>query len=104
MNFDVNGELDGALVRIPGFVVPLDVGEDGHVSEFFLVPYFGACIHVPPPPPDQIVYVRAPKGLTLKSIYEAYWITGHLTVEKRTTRLGAAAYSMSAEKVEIYKY
>ena len=103
-NAPVNAELDGKQVRIPGFIVPLDVAKDGTVSEFFLVPYFGACIHVPPPPPNQIVYVNAPKGIALDSIYEAYWITGTMKMQNKSTRLGAAAYSLSADKVEIYKY
>jgi hypothetical protein len=92
------------VVRIPGFIVPLDVAQDGTVSEFFLVPYFGACIHVPPPPANQIVYVTSPRGIALDSIYEAYWITGKLVLENKSTRLGAAAYSLSADQVEIYKY
>jgi hypothetical protein len=100
----VNPELEGKLVRIPGFIVPLDVAKDGTVREFFLVPYFGACIHVPPPPANQIVYVTSPKGIALDSIYEAYWITGTMKMQNKSTRLGAAAYSLSADKVEIYKY
>ncbi len=104
MDFSVNKELDGADVKIPGFIVPLDIGKDGLVSEFFLVPYFGACIHVPPPPPNQIVHVKMAKGIALDSIYEAYWITGKMKVATKTTRLGAAAYSLAGEKVEIYKY
>jgi hypothetical protein len=103
-NAPVNPELNGKIVKIPGFIVPLDVAKDGTVSEFFLVPYFGACIHVPPPPPNQIVYVTTPKGIALDSIYEAYWITGTMKMENKSTRLGAAAYSLSADKVEIYKY
>jgi hypothetical protein len=104
MDFSVNKQLDGANVKIPGFIVPLDIGKDGLVSEFFLVPYFGACIHVPPPPPNQIVFVKMAKGIALDSIYEAYWITGKMKLSNKTTRLGAAAYSLSGEKVEIYKY
>lgn len=104
LDFSVNKALDGNTVKIPGFIVPLDVGKDGLVSEFFLVPYFGACIHVPPPPPNQIVYVRMDKGMALDSIYEAYWITGKLKVTNKTTRLGAAAYQLAGTKVEIYKY
>ena len=104
MDFSVNTQLDGVDVKIPGFIVPLDVGKDGLVSEFFLVPYFGACIHVPPPPPNQIVYVRTDKGIALDSIYEAYWITGRMQVARKTTQLGAAAYSLAANKVEIYTY
>jgi hypothetical protein len=104
MDFSVNKDLDGAEVKIPGFIVPLDIGKDGLVSEFFLVPYFGACIHVPPPPPNQIVYVRMAKGIALDSIYEAYWITGRMKVVSKTTRLGASAYQLAASSVEIYKY
>ena len=104
MDFSVNKDLDGAEVKIPGFIVPLDIGKDGLVTEFFLVPYFGACIHVPPPPPNQIVYVRMAKGIALDSIYEAYWITGRMKVVSKTTRLGASAYQLAASSVEIYKY
>jgi uncharacterized protein len=104
MDFSVNKELDGQNVKLPGFIVPLDIGKDGLVAEFFLVPYFGACIHVPPPPPNQIVYVRMNKGIALDSIYEAYWITGRMKLQNKTTRLGAAAYHLAGDKVEIYKY
>ncbi len=104
MDFSVNTALDGALIKIPGFIVPLDVGKDGLVTDFFLVPYFGACIHVPPPPPNQIVHVRISKGIALDSIYEAYWITGRMKVVNKSTRLGASAYQLAASNVEIYKY
>jgi hypothetical protein len=104
MDFSINKTLEGSNIKIPGFIVPLDVGKDGLVTEFFLVPYFGACIHVPPPPPNQIVYVRMAKGVALDSIYEAYWITGRMKTTNKTTRLGAAAYQLDANKVEIYKY
>ena len=104
MDFSVNKALDGALIKIPGFIVPLDVGKDGLVTDFFLVPYFGACIHVPPPPPNQIVHVRISKGIALDSIYEAYWITGRMKVVNKSTRLGTSAYQLAASNVEIYKY
>jgi hypothetical protein len=104
MDFSVNEQLDGIDVKLPGFIVPLDVGKDGLVSEFFLVPYFGACIHVPPPPPNQIVYVKTTKGIALDSIYEAYWVTGKMKISRKNTQLGAAAYALAATKVEIYKY
>jgi hypothetical protein len=57
MDFSVNKALDGNNVRLPGFIVPLEVSKEGKVTEFFLVPYVGACIHVPPPPPNQLIYV-----------------------------------------------
>ena len=103
-DFNVNRDLNGVRAKLPGFIVPLDVGKDGVVTEFFLVPYFGACIHVPPPPPNQIVYVHSAKGIALDSIYEAYWITGKMSVQTKNTRLGASAYQLDADKVEIYKY
>jgi hypothetical protein len=104
MDFSVNKALDGNNVRLPGFIVPLEVSKEGKVTEFFLVPYVGACIHVPPPPPNQLIYVRAEKGLALESIWEAYWVTGKLSITNRSTRLGAAAYQLVADKVEIYKF
>lgn len=104
MTYKVNKELDGKTVKIPGFIVPLDLDAENRVIEFFLVPYFGACIHVPPPPPNQIVFVRLVDGIALESMYEAYWITGKMTLESRKTRLGAAAYTLAGQKVEVYKY
>ncbi len=103
-NFNVNKSLEGATVRLPGFIVPLEAAGHGDVSEFLLVPYFGSCIHVPPPPPNQIVYVHTGKRATVDSIYEAYWITGKLHLQSKTTRLGSAAYELNAEKIEVYKY
>jgi uncharacterized protein len=103
-DFGVNKSLEGATVRLPGFIVPLGAVKSGDVSEFLLVPYFGSCIHVPPPPPNQIVYVHTGKRAGIESIYDAYWITGKLHLQTKTTRLGATAYELSAEKIEVYKY
>jgi hypothetical protein len=103
-NFNVNKSLDGATVRLPGFIVPLQAVKSGNVSEFLLVPYFGSCIHVPPPPPNQIVYVHVSKRSGIESIYDAYWITGKLHLQQKTTRLGSTAYELSADRIEIYKY
>jgi hypothetical protein len=103
-DFNVNKSLEGATVRLPGFIVPLEAVKNGGVSEFLLVPYFGSCIHVPPPPPNQIVYVHNGRRAGIESIYEAYWITGKLHLQTKTTRLGSTAYELSAEKIEVYKY
>ena len=54
-------EMNGQAVRIPGFIVPLEFNDDEDVTQFFLVPFFGACIHVPPPPPNQIILVNSPE-------------------------------------------
>jgi hypothetical protein len=104
MNFNVNGKLDGKTVRVPGFIVPLELDAQGKVTEFFLVPYFGACIHVPPPPPNQMLYVTVQKGITLDSMYAAYWVTGRLSTKTKQTKLGAAAYTLAASTLEEYKY
>ena len=103
-SYDVNLKLNKAKVKIPGFVVPLDILPNDMVREFFLVPYFGACIHVPPPPPNQIVYVKLGTPVKVGSIYDAVWITGVLRAETKASRLGAAAYTLDGLKVEPYQY
>ena len=65
----------GDRVRLPGYVVPLDF-EGTRVTGFLLVPYMGACIHVPPPPPNQIVYVRTKEPIEIDEIFEAVYATG----------------------------
>jgi uncharacterized protein len=101
----VNKKLSEAKVKIPGFVVPLVVDDNGVVSEFFLVPYFGACIHVPPPPPNQIVYVKlAGGGVRLGSEEDAYWVTGTLHTQTNGTSRATAAYTLDASRMELYKY
>jgi uncharacterized protein len=101
----VNKKLSETKVKIPGFVVPLVVNDNGVVSEFFLVPYFGACIHVPPPPPNQIVYVKlAGGGVKLGSEEDAYWVTGTLHTQINGTSLAKAAYTLDASRMELYKY
>lgn len=96
--------LDGQMVRIPGFVVPLV--EDGlKITEFFLVPYFGACIHVPPPPPpaNQMVHVIFKQGITIDSIYDAMSIVGQLRIATVSNEMGTAGYTLEAFKVEPYQ-
>ena len=101
----VNKKLSETKVKIPGFVVPLVVNDNGVVSEFFLVPYFGACIHVPPPPPNQIVYVKlAGGGIRLGSPEDAFWVTGTLHTQTNGNSLAKAAYTLDASRIELYKY
>jgi uncharacterized protein len=100
----VNEELGGINVHLPGFVVPIGTPRDGLIREFFLVPYVGACIHVPPPPPNQMVFVTSASGISADAIHEAYWVTGKIRLENRTTSLGNAAYALNASKVELYQY
>ena len=75
-----NIKIDGQFVRIPGYALPLEHKDMG-VTEFLLVPYVGACIHVPPPPPNQTVYVSLKEAYTVKDLYEPVWITGRLSIK-----------------------
>lgn len=95
--------LDGQHIRLPGYIVPLEVTEEGRVTEFLLVPYFGACIHVPPPPSNQIVYVKSKVGVKLDELYQPYWIEGAMKVEQSTSELADAGYKMEAEKIYVYE-
>jgi hypothetical protein len=72
------------------------------VIEFFLVPFFGACIHVPPPPPNQIVHIEVEDAFALESIYDPYWLEGTLFLEQNANGLGQSAYSLKLEKRELY--
>lgn len=89
----VNTELDGQKLRLAGFVAPLTY-EDDIVTEFLLVPTFGACIHVPPPPPNQTIMVSVDKenGLTLKESWGAVWVEGTMILEAGTSDLGETSY------------
>ncbi len=103
-DYSVNAGLDGRSIRLPGFIVPLELDAEGRVTEFFLVPYYGACIHVPPPAPNQMLFVSYPRGLTLASMYAAYWVSGRISTHTRQSKLGAAAYALAASGVEDYRY
>lgn len=93
---------DGQAIRLPGFIVPLEFGENQQVTTFFLVPYFGACIHLPPPPPNQIIYAEYDKGLQLESLYEPFWISGQLSTTMIENDTATAAYAIKVERVELY--
>jgi uncharacterized protein len=102
--------LDGQRVRIPGYLLPLDYSGK-EVSEFLLVPWVGACIHTPPPPPNQIVHVKADKPFLSSGAYAPVWVTGHLSVTGSRKSLYLVdgksdidiGYTLSAGIVEAYK-
>lgn len=100
---EVIKEMDGQRIRIPGFVVPLEFGENKKVTQFFLVPYFGACIHVPPPPPNQIIFVTSKKGLAIKELYDPLWVSGIISTSRIENDVALAAYKMEMEFSEIYE-
>lgn len=95
-------EFDGQVVRIPGFVVPLAFNEQQQVTRFFLVPFFGACIHVPPPPPNQIIYAQYEKGFKLPSLYQPFWIAGSLSTAITENDTAKAAYTIKVDWMEPY--
>lgn len=96
-------ELDGTQVKLPGYIVPLEVSEEGRTTEFLLVPYYGACIHVPPPPSNQIVHVFSEIGIKVEELYQPYWIEGPMRVQSSTSELAEAGYRMDAEKIYAYE-
>ena len=89
------------LVKIPGFVVPLE-GDADEITEFLLVPYFGACVHVPPPPSNQIVYVRFSEGVPINNLYDAVWVTGTLTTQRWEGDIASVGYSLQGIEVSAF--
>jgi hypothetical protein len=103
-------DLDNRDIRIAGFALPLEFTGNA-VTEFLLVPYVGACIHSPPPPPNQMVFVRLNQSFLMKDLYTPVWVTGRLAIKSASKLLslvdGRASvntgYTMAASRVEEYK-
>lgn len=95
--------LDGQRVRLPGYIVPLDMDERGRVIEFLLVPFYGACIHVPPPPSNQIVHAVSDLGVPLQELWQPFWLEGPMRVQAVSSELAEAGYSLTAEKIFPYE-
>jgi hypothetical protein len=93
--------LDGTGVRLPGYVVPLEEVQ-GELKEFLLVPYFGACIHSPPPPANQIVHVIAPQPVKGVRTMDAVWVSGTLRIARFDSAVGTSGYTIGNPKVERY--
>lgn len=89
-------------IRIPGFIVPVDFDDNQMTTRFFLVPYFGACIHVPPPPPNQIILVDYPQGIKVDELYDAFQISGLLKTSLFQHEMATSAYLLEAAKVAPY--
>lgn len=102
-SFKAMKELDGANIKIAGYIVPVEVDSDNQMSEFFIVPYFGACIHVPPPPPNQIILAKLAKPIPVTEIYDAYWIEGTLNVETVKNDIAASAYTLTTTQVTLWE-
>lgn len=97
-------KLDGERVKIPGFVVPLEL-DGASVNEFLLVPYFGACIHVPPPPANQMVHVKTTDGVQLgHKMQDPVWITGELSIQIVNSFYGPSGFLIkNMEAMEPYQ-
>lgn len=102
-NAPVVQALDNQQVKLPGYIVPLEVSEEGRTSEFLLVPYYGACIHVPPPPSNQIVHIFSEMGVRVEDLYQPYWIEGRMQVKASSSELADTGYQMEAEKIYAYE-
>ncbi len=100
-NAPTNPALVGKKVRIPGFVVPLEDSKDG-LKEFLLVPYFGACVHSPPPPANQIIFVAPQSPAKGLRSMDAVWISGVLKTDRSDSYMGAASYRIEAVSVAPY--
>jgi hypothetical protein len=98
---EIRQDLDGKLIKMAGFVTPLAF-DGGRISEFLLVPFVGACIHVPPPPANQIVYVSGVKGYSPGGLLYPVWVTGRLKATPIDTDLANVGYQIEGAKVEPY--
>ena len=99
----VNTRLDGKPVKLPGYIIPFDVTSAG-VTSFMLVPYVGACIHVPPPPPNQLVFVTTQTPWPNESLWDPVWVYGRLSAKAMSTQIADVGYQIAAERIEAYQW
>lgn len=98
----IRSEFNGRNIRIPGFIVPLEFNDQQTITTFFLVPFFGACLHMPPPPPNQIIYAEYEPGIRLEALYDPFWIEGTLSTTLVENDMATAAYSINVSSIEPY--
>jgi len=99
----VREEFNNKKIRIAGFIVPITVDSSQNITEFFLVPYYGACIHVPPPPPNQIIFSQIDQPLQLDDISNPFWAEGTFSTKLIENKIATSAYSMKVEHMELYE-
>jgi len=95
-------KMNGAKGKIPGYVVPVAFDDRGRITELFLVPYFGACIHMPPPPPNQIIHIKPKTPLPAGQIWDAYWAVGTVRIAMTENDMALSAYSMDLDRLELF--
>ncbi|MDG1450636.1 MAG: DUF3299 domain-containing protein [Ascidiaceihabitans sp.] len=97
----LNPVLDRAYIKMPGYIIPIDQSIDG-VTSFVLVPYVGACLHTPPPPANQLVFVTTNKPWPSDNLWNAVWVTGQMQHELQSTEVAETGYLLKAEEMETY--
>ena len=98
----INMNLNNKKIKIAGYIAPIAFDGD-NVTEFLLVPYRGACIHVPPPPANQIIYVKSASGLKAEEIWYPVWITGVLHANSVSTIVADVGYTIKEASVTPYR-
>lgn len=99
----LNKALDGAYIKMPGYVLPIDMSTAG-VSSFIMVPYVGACIHTPPPPANQLVFVDSKTPWPSDQLWDPVWVTGRMRHEHQSTELADVGYALTADLIEVYEW
>ena len=100
--FNVVEALDGRRVRLGGYVLPFDFNAERQVRRFLLVPYVGACIHVPPPPPNQLVYVTTDAPVAIDGLWDPVFAEGVLRTRRHDNELGDTAYTLELTRLRPY--
>ncbi len=98
----LNHDFDGKEIRIPGYIVPLEYGPGG-VGSFILVPYIGACVHVPPPPANQLVFVKPEAPAEGVELFDAVYVTGTFRADMTETEITEVGYSIENPQIEPYE-
>lgn len=100
--FNTVDALDGERVRLGGYVLPFEFTGTREISRFLLVPYVGACIHVPPPPPNQLVYVTAETPVEISGLWDPVYAEGIMRTTRQDNALGDTAYTMELISLSPY--
>jgi len=95
--------LNKQKIKLPGYMIPIKFNASS-VSEFLLVPYMGACVHTPPPPENQIVYVSLKKPMVSQDLWAPVWVSGIMKAQVSMTKFATAGYHMTEAATEIYDY
>ncbi|QFT59541.1 hypothetical protein FIU94_11970 [Sulfitobacter sp. THAF37] len=102
MSTGIRTDWNGQIVRLSGFIVPIDYKGTG-VTAFILVPYVGACVHVPPPPANQLVFVTTGTPYESAGMFEAVTVTGMFGSASTSTQLAEIGYALSADEIQPYR-